>query len=114
MISPMAYGSGSTTNLADPPCLSCLKPEKVPPVRGVCLGGVVRSVVLCTSSTCTNEPTGEDLCVGYLNGRESKSEQLIERLGTWSRMIWVVLEATRQIGRCWLSLIPQLIVPRFL
>ena len=72
----------------------------------------MRSVVLCTSSTCTNEPTGEDLCAGYLNGREEKG--MVESLGTWSGMIWVVLEATRQIGRCWLSLIPQLIVPRFL
>ena len=30
----------------------------------------VRSVVLCTSSTHTNEPTGEDLCYGYFNGRD--------------------------------------------
>ena len=65
----------------------------------------MRFVVLCPSTTCTNEPMGEDLCAGYLNGREEKG--MFERLGTWFRMIWVVQEATRQIGRCWLSLIPQ-------
>ena len=63
----------------------------------------MRSVVLCTSSTRTNEPTGEDLCAGYLNGREEKG--MFERLGMWFRMIWVVLEATRQIRRCRLSLL---------
>ena len=41
--------------------------EDITIVRG---GVVVRSVVLCTSSTRTNEPTGEDLCAGYLNGRD--------------------------------------------
>ena len=30
---------------------------------------------------------------------------IFDRLGTWSENDWVVLEATRQIGRCWLSLI---------
>ena len=63
----------------------------------------MRSIVLCTSSTCTNEPTGEDLCPGYLNGREEKG--MFEGLGTWFRVIWVVLEATRQIRRCRLSLL---------
>ena len=32
----------------------------------------VRSVVLCTSRTRTNEPTGEDLCARYFNGRDQK------------------------------------------
>ena len=32
----------------------------------------MRSVVLFTSSTRTNEPTGKDLCAGYLNGRDGK------------------------------------------
>ena len=32
----------------------------------------MRSVVLYTSSTRTNEPMGEDLCVGLLNGRDRK------------------------------------------
>ena len=35
-----------------------------------CASGSVRSVVLYTSNTCTNKPTGEDLCAGYLNGRD--------------------------------------------
>ena len=43
--------------------------EDITIVKG---GVVVRSVVLCTSSTRTNEPTGEDLCAGYLNGRDRK------------------------------------------
>ena len=72
----------------------------------------MRSVVLCPSSTCTNEPTGEDLCAGYLNGREEKG--MFERLGTWFRMIWIVMEVTCQIRRCRLSLILPQIVPRFL
>ena len=45
----------------------------------------VRSVVLCISSTRTNEHTGEDLCAGYLNGRDKKG--MFERLGMWSEMI---------------------------
>ena len=43
----------------------------------------MRSVVLCTSSS--NEPTGEDLCAGYLNGRYEKG--VFDRLGTWFGMI---------------------------
>ena len=45
----------------------------------------VRLVVLYTSSICTNEPTGEDLYAGWINGRNKKGIPF--RLGTWIGMI---------------------------
>ena len=45
----------------------------------------VRLVVLYTSSICTNEPTGEDLYAGWINGRDKKGIPF--RLGTWIGMI---------------------------
>ena len=64
------------------------------PIINLC--SVMDSVVLWAPSTCTNEPTGEDLCARHVSGGDSVWDLIGQ--GFLRGYNWIVLDVARQMA----------------